>query len=68
MRDVRVRALGWGRSPKEGNGIPLQYYCLENPMDRGAWKATVYGVAKAQLSDFTFTFLFKNHGSKKGLE
>ena len=61
---------GLGRSPKEGNGNPLQYYCLENPMDRRAWKATVYGVAKSrtQLSDFTFTFLFKNHGSKKGLE
>ena len=43
-----------------GNGTPLQYSCLENPMDRGAWWAAVYGVAKswAQLSDFTFTFLF----------
>ena len=39
--------LGSGRSPGEGNGNPLQYYCLENPMDRGAWKATVYGVAKS---------------------
>ena len=37
---------GLGRSPGEGNGSPLQYYCLENPMDRGAWQATVYGVAK----------------------
>ena len=37
---------GWGRSPGEGNGNPLQYYCLENPMDRGAWQAAVYGVAK----------------------
>ena len=46
--------LGSGRSPGEGNGNPLQYYCLENPMDRGAWKATVYGVAKSwtRLSDF----------------
>ena len=46
---------GLGRSPGEGNGNPLQYYCLENPMDRGAWQATVYGVAKSQirLSDFT---------------
>ena len=51
---------GLGRSPGEGNDNPLQYYCLENPMDRGAWKATVYGVAKSrtQLSDFTFTFSF----------
>ena len=34
---------GWGRSPG-GNGNPLQYYCLENPMDREAWQATVHGV------------------------
>ena len=38
---------GLGRSPGEGNGNPLQDYCLENPMDRGAWKATVHGVAKS---------------------
>ena len=37
---------GLGRSPGEGNGNPLQYSCLENPMDRGVWQATVYGVAK----------------------
>ena len=37
---------GLGGSPGEGNGNPLQYSCLENPMDRGAWWATVYGVAK----------------------
>ena len=37
---------GSGRSPGEGNGNPLQYSCLENPMDRGAWRAIVYGVAK----------------------
>ena len=43
-----------GRSPGEGNGNPLQYSCLENPMDRGAWRATVHGVAKnqARLRDF----------------
>ena len=35
------------RSPGEGNGNPLQYSCLENPMDRGAWRATVHGVAKS---------------------
>ena len=39
---------GLGRSPGEGNGNPLQYYCLENSMDRGAWQATVHGVAKSQ--------------------
>ena len=44
----------------EGNGTPLQYSCLENPMDGGAWQATVHGVAKSwtRLSDFTFTFHF----------
>ena len=44
----------------EGNGTPLQYSCLENPMDREAWKAAVHGVAEGQtrLSYFTFTFHF----------
>ena len=44
----------------EGNGDPLQYSCLENPMDRGAWKVAVHGVteSRARLSDFTFTFHF----------
>ena len=44
----------------EGNGTPLQYSCLENPMDGGAWKAAVHGVAegRTQLSNFTFTFHF----------
>ena len=48
------------RGPGEGNGTPLQYSCLENPMDEGAWWAAVHGVAKSrtQLSDFTFTFHF----------
>ena len=38
---------GSGRSPGEGNGNPLQYSCLENPMDRGAWWAAVHGVARS---------------------
>ena len=44
----------------EGNGTPLQYSCLENLMDRGAWKAAVHGVAEGQtgLSNFAFTFHF----------
>ena len=44
----------------EGNGNPLQVSCLENPMDGGAWKASVHGVAerRTRLSDFTFTFHF----------
>ena len=50
---------GSGRSPGEGNGDPLQYSCLENPMDGVAWWAPVHGVAKSwtQLSDFTFLSL-----------
>ena len=49
----------------EGNGTPLQYSCLESPMDGGAWWAAVHGVAKSwtRLSDFTFTFHF--HGLEK---
>ena len=45
---------------REGNGTPLQYSCLENPMDGGAWQAADHGVAKSriQLTDFTFTFHF----------
>ena len=44
----------------EGSGTPLQYSCLDNPMDGGAWRAAVHGVAKSQtrLSDFTFTLHF----------
>ena len=49
---------GWGRSPGEGNGNPLYYSCLENPVDGGTWWATVHGVtnSRTRLSDFTFTF------------
>ena len=50
---------GSGRFPGEGNGNPLQYSCLENPMDGGAWCATVHGVTKSRtrLSDFTLTII-----------
>ena len=49
VRDTRDVGLipGSGRSPGEGNGNPLQYSCLENPLDRGAWQAIVHGVAKS---------------------
>ena len=52
---------GSGRSLGEGNGNPLQYSCLENPMDRGAWWATVHGVAKSRtrLSDFSLLYNWK---------
>ena len=43
-----VSIPGSGRYPEEGNGTPLQYSCLENPMNRGAWQTTVHGVAKSQ--------------------
>ena len=54
---------GLGRSPGEGNGNPLQYSCLENPMDGGAWLATVHGVAKSRtrLSNFTITLTIPQH-------
>ena len=47
-------------SIREGNGTPLQYSCLENPMDEGAWLATVHGIMKCwtELTDFNFTFYF----------
>ena len=50
--DVRGMGLipGSGRSPAGGHGNPLQYSCLENPMDRGAWQGTVLRVAKSQLN------------------
>ena len=61
MRETRVQSLDWEHSPGEGNGNPLQYSCLENPMDRGAWWATVHGVAKSRtrLSDFTSLLVYK---------
>ena len=56
------KAIHWllSPSPGEGSGTPLQYSCLENPMDGGTWWAAVHGVAKSQtrLSDFTFPFHF----------
>ena len=76
MYDVRTEKPGsWEveRPPNvefewvEGNGTPLQYSCRENPMDGGAWKAAVHGVAKSwtRLSDFTFTLHF--HALEKAM-
>ena len=58
--------LGSGRSPGEGNGKPLQYSWLENPMDRGTWWATVHGVAKEsdltkQLNNYNITYFQGDH-------
>ena len=52
-QDMWVQSLGPEDFSGEGNGNPLQYFCLENSMDRGTWRATVHGVAKnhTQLSD-----------------
>ena len=57
MQEIRERdvssILGWGKPPGVGNSNPFQYSCLENPMDRGTWWATVHGATKSQtqLSD-----------------
>ena len=48
MQETGVQSLGWGDSPGEGNGYPLQYSCLENSMDRGAWGAKIQSVAKSR--------------------
>ena len=56
LEQIQRTSMKWG----EGNGTPLQYSCLENPMDGGAWWAAVHGVVKSRtrLSDFTFNFHF----------
>ena len=58
--DTTERLTHLALHSREGNGNPLLYSCLENPMDGGAWKAAVHGVAegRARLSDFPFTFHF----------
>ena len=46
MQETQVQVLGHKDSPEEGNGNPLQYSCLDNPIDKGTWWVTVHGVAK----------------------
>ena len=53
MQETWVQSLGQEDSPREGNDNPLQFSCLGNPMDRGAWRATVHGVAKSQTLTFS---------------
>ena len=67
IQETQVQSLDWEDSSREGNGNPLQYSCLENPRDRGTWRAAVHGVTKSQtqLSDFTFTFHF--HALEKAM-
>ena len=50
MQETWVQSLSRNDSPGEGNGNPLQYSCLENPMNRGAWQAAVHGVAESDAT------------------
>ena len=54
---------GSGRSPGGGHGSPLQYSCVENPMDRGAWRATVHGIAKSRtrLKRLSNMYVYTHH-------
>ena len=52
MQETRVQSLGQEDSPGEGNGNPLQYSCLENPMDRGAWSSTVHGSKESDMTEW----------------
>ena len=64
LANARGKGLipGSGSSPGEGNGNPLQYSCLENPMDRGAWQSTVHGIARVghDLALFLFSYLIQS--------
>ena len=69
LLEIRVQLMpGWRRSSGGGHGNPLQYFCLENPMDRRAWWVTVHGITKSWtwLSDFPLTFHF--HALEKEME
>ena len=60
MWETWVQSLGWEDAPEEGIGYPLQYSCLENSMDRGAWQAIVHGVAKSWTRLSNFQQIFKD--------
>ena len=65
MRETWVRSLGREDSPGERNGNPLQYSCLENPMDGGTWWATVHGVTKSRTRlhfHFHFMDIYREYG------
>ena len=55
MQETQVWPLGWEDPPREWNGNPIQYSCLENSMDKGIWQAAVHGVAKSQTPGVTNT-------------
>ena len=57
LQETQVRSLGQEDLPGEGHGNPLHYSCLGNPMDRGAWWATVHRVANSHVTDMTETTL-----------
>ena len=63
-----ARDVGWiprlGRSPRVGNGNPFQYFCLQNSMDRGAWQATVHGVAESDTTEHTAHDMARQLSSK----
>ena len=50
VKETQFQSLGWEDSLREENGYPLQYSCLENPLDRGAWWVTVHGVAESDMT------------------
>ena len=63
IQETEFRSLGQEESPGEGNGNPLQHSCLEKPTNRGAWQATVHGVAKSwtQTEQLTLSLYFHFH-------